>query len=815
MRTILQDLRYGLRFFLGSPGLTTVAVVTLALGIAANTTVFSWIDALLLHPFPGVAGERLAVLESVSVTAPSTANRISLIEYEDYRDNLRSVEGLVAHREEVFTLGEDGANPQAVWGQVVSPNFFSMLGVESAAGRVFAAAEDAAQPVVVISWRLWRTRFHSDARLIGKTIRVNRRDLVLLGVANPKFRGTLSGLAMDLWIPMQTGREIGIVQESDVKARDSRSVYVLARLKEGVTVAQANAEAVTMAASRAAEYPKTNRGISAAVLPVWRFHSGAADLLYRPLWILMALAVLVLCIASANVANLLLARAVARRKEMGIRLALGADYRRLVGQLLTETSLLAVAGALLGILMTFWMADLLPALIPPIHAPVAMGFHPGVRVMLFTAVACVLATMLSGAAPALYWMRMDVNESLKEGGRGGSQGAVSHRMRDLLIGGEVALAAVALIGAGLFLRSFEAAREIHPGFERAGVELARFYLSGSGLTKKDLQSFTVRLRERIAGNWGVESVAFANDAPLGSGAGPYTNVEVDGYMTASGLPDAVNNYRVTPGFFSTLRIPLLEGRDFRLDDDAKAPPVVIVNEAFARRYFRGANPVGRKVRCFGKVATVIGLAKDGRYFHVAEAARPHLFAPLDQKGGMTDQVYAFFKVTGPPDGLRSRLRREVATVEPRAGAFDLMTLQAWTEVTLIPQTVAAGLLAALAGFAMALAAAGLYSVMAYGVTQRTREIGIRMALGARVPNVLGTVMQWGMSLAVAGLVVGTAVGFAVFRLVGSMLIEVSPTDWRSFAGAAAVLLMVAAVACYLPARRAAQIDPMEALRGDS
>ncbi|MFN7937024.1 MAG: ABC transporter permease [Bryobacteraceae bacterium] len=814
MRTILQDLRYGLRFFLGSPGLTAVAVITLALGIAANTTVFSWIDALLLHPFPGVAAERLAVLESVSATAPSTANRVSLMEYADYRDNLRSVEGLAAHREEVFTLGEDGANPQTVWGQLVSENYFSMLGVDSAAGRVFNGEQDSQQPVVVISWGLWRTRFHSDARLIGKTIRVNRRDMVLLGVANPRFRGTLSGLAMDLWIPMPVGQQMGIVQESEVKLRDSRSVYVLARLKDGVTVGEANAEAATLAAARAAEFPKTNRGISAAILPVWKFHSGAADLLYRPLWILMALAVVVLCIASANVANLLLARAVARRKEMGIRLALGADYRRLVRQLLTETSLLAVAGALLGILMTFWMADLLPALIPPIHAPVAMGFHPGPRVLIFTAVACVLATMLSGAAPALYWMRMDVNESLKEGGRGGSQGTASHHLRDVLIGTEVALAAVALIGAGLFLRSFEAAREIHPGFESGGVELARFYLSGSGLTKKDLQSFTVRLRDRVKGNWGVESVAFANDAPLGSGSGPYTNVEIDGYVTPSGLPDAVNNYRVTPEFFSTLRIPLLEGRDFRADDDAKAPPVLIVNQAFSRKNFGGASPVGRKVRCFGKVATVVGLAKDGRYFHVSQAARPHIFAPLDQKGGMTDQVYAFFKVNGSPDAFRSRLRREVAALEPRAGALDLMTLKAWTEVTLIPQTVAAGLLAALAGFAMALASAGLYSVMAYGVTQRTREIGIRMALGARVPNVLGTVMRWGMSLAVAGLLVGTAVAFIVFRLVGSMLIQVSPTDWRSFAGAAAVLLSVAAVACYLPARRAAQIDPMEALRGD-
>ncbi len=815
MRTIIQDLRYGLRFFLRSPALTAVAVVILALGIAANTTVFSWIDALLLHPFPGtsVSGQ-LAVLESASATAPNGANRLSLLEYEDFRANLRSVADLAAHREDVFTLGDASTNAQVLWGEVVSPNYFSFLGVRAYRGRLFREADEQMQAVVVLSHRVWRTRFNADERLIGKTIRVNQRDLVLIGVTDSEFRGTMPGLAMDLWIPFATGRGLGVLRESDFKDRDSRSVYVLARLGDGVAMGQANAEAATLAAGRAREYPKSNRGIGATIRPVWRLRSGAADLQYRPLMILMALAVLVLCIACANVANLLLARSVARRKEMGIRLVMGADARRLLLQLLTETGMIAVAGALGGILMAFWMADLLPSLIPPINAPVAIGFTPSLRVMGFTAMACVLATLLSGAAPAVYWMRADVNEALKEGGRGGSQGAGSHYLRNGLIIGEVALASVALIGAGLFLRSFQAAREMHPGFERRGVELTRFYLSGRGLTRGEWNEFTRRLRQRLIGNPGVESIAFANDAPLGSNAGPFTNIEFEGYVTASGLPDAVNHYRVTPGFFSTLCIPLLEGRDFDEGDDEKAPAVLIVNEAFAHRYFPGVNPIGRKVRCFGNWATVVGMAKNGKYFHVAEAPRPHIFAPFYQQKGMPQQLYAFFRMSGAVEGFRKSLRREVAAMEPRAAAFDLMTLTAWTEVTLIPQTVAASLLGALAAFAVALASAGLYSVMAYGVTQRTREIGIRMALGARTPNVLGAVMRWGMSLAAAGLAIGVVGTMAASRLIGSMLIEVSATDWRSFVGAALLLSAVAAAACYMPARRATQVDPMTALRAD-
>jgi len=800
---------------MGSPGLTLVAILTLALGIAANTTVYSWIDGLLLHPYPGVAGDaRLAVLESVSATAPNGANRISLLEYADFRDNLRSIAGLAAHREEVFTLGETGANPQTVWGQLVSPNFFTMLGVKAYRGRLFSGEEEQAQPVAIISHRLWRTRYQSDNRLIGKTIRVNQRDLILIGVTDPRFRGTLSGLAMDVWLPLAMGKEMGMLRESDIRDRDSRSVYALVKLRDGSSIAEANAEVATMAASRAAEYQRTNRGVSAAIRPVWEFHSGATDLLYRPLMILMVLSGLVLCIACANVANLLLARSVARRKEMGIRLALGADCWRLGRQLLTETGMLASAGALAGILMAFWMADLLPTLVPRIQAPVAIGFNPSPRVLAFTALLSIAATLLAGAAPVLYWMRAGVNETLKEGGRGGSQGTASHYTRNLLIVGEVALASVALIGAGLFLRSFQAAREIDPGFDRNGVELTRFYLAGSGLSRSELNQFTLRLRDRLQGTRGVESVAFANDAPLGSNAGPYTNVEVEGYATASGLPDSVNNYRVAPGFFAALRIPLLEGRDFDDKDDTAAQPVMIVNESFARRYFRGESPIGRKVRCFGKWATVVGLARDAKYFHVAETPRPHFFAPLYQQTGTPQQLYSFVRLSGPVGAFRGAFRREVHAVQPRAAAFDQMTLTAWTEVTLLPQTVAARLLSALAAFAILLASAGLYSVMAYGVSQRTREIGIRMALGARAPNVLGSVMGWGMSLAAVGLVLGTLSAFAASRVVGSMLVRVSPTDWRTFAGAAVLLLVVTALACYLPARRAMQVDPMTALRAE-
>lgn len=817
MRTFLQDLRFGFRMFLGNPGLTAVAVLTLALGIAANTTVFSWIDGILLRPFPAASEpEQLAALEMVIPAAPNGADQMSYADYRDYRDHLKSIAGLALHREGVFSFGDDPGTAEAAWGELVSGNYFQVLGVQPALGRVFTPEEDGeelgAHAVAVISDRLWRRRFRADPLAVGTTLRVNRRELTIVGVAPPEFRGTMPGLAFDIWVPVTMGIELGMLDETNFSNRGSRPFYALVRLRPGVEIARARAEAATFASSLESTFPQSNRGVGATVLPVWEMHSGAPELLLKPLRILMAISLLVMLIVCANVANLLLVRSVARRKELSIRLALGAHGRRLSRQLFSETLLLAVAGALAGLLGAFLMADSLPALVPHINAPIALGFRLSGRVMLFTVLVCVLAALISGAAPALFWLRSDAGEALKEGGRSGNQSVHSHRMRNVLVVAEVALATVALIGAGLFIKSFQNARKIDPGFDRSSVVLARFYVEGAGFSPAEMQQFCVRLRDRLRSSPGTTEVSYANYAPLGSGAGPYANVEVEGYVPALGEPRSVNYDAVAPGYFDTLRIPLLEGRDFRESDDEAAMPVVIVNQTFARRYFAGSSPLGRRVRCFGKWATVIGMVKDSKYFNIAEAARPHFFAAFRQRPLGRQQLYFFSRAAGHPDALMAGFRSEVAAVDSNATAFDVMPLIEWTEVTMLPQKVAANLLTALGLIALVLAAVGLYSVMAYSVTQRMREIGIRMALGAKPVNVLGDVLQSGLALTGSGLLAGTAVALAGTRMIASMLVNVSATDWGAFAGSAGFLTAVALLATYLPARRATRVDPMIALR---
>ncbi|MBZ5592886.1 MAG: ABC transporter permease [Acidobacteriia bacterium] len=818
MRTLYQDLRYGIRVLAASPGFTAVAVLTLALGTAANTTVFSWVDGLLLRPYPGSSESRqLAVLEMITIGAPNGANQTSYLDYRSYRDQLQSISGLAVHREDVFSLG-DADNVQPVWGELVSGNYFAVLGVKPALGRVFTTEENGdkqgAYPVAVISHRLWRSRFHADPHAVGKTLRVNRHELMVVGVAPPEFRGTMPGLFFDIWVPVTMGKELGMLDASAFRYRGHRCLYALVRLKPGIAIEQARAEALMFSRNLEVMSPDTNRGVTATILPPWEFHSAAPELLLGPLRILMAISMLVLLIVCANVANLLLARTIARRKELAIRLSLGARPWRLTRQLMTEVLALASAGALIGLPLAFWMGGMLPSLVPKIGAPIAAGFQLNARVLAFTVLTCVIATLVAGAAPSLFWFRTDVNEALKEGGRSGTHGAHSHRTRGLLVISELALATVALIGAGLFVRSFQNAKAIYPGFNRSNVVMARFYLGGTGFSTLDVHQFCRRLAKRLRSAPGITNVSYADYAPLGSSAGPYDDVEIEGYVPSKGEALQINDYLVSPDYFNLMRIPLLEGRDFRESDDWNTPPVVIVNQTFAQRYFNGANPVGRKVKCLGKWATVIGLARDSKYFNVAEAPRPHFFAPFQQHAGNDIQLYFFIKVAANPTQVIAGLRREVAAIDPSAGAFDAMPLVEWTEVTMLPQKVAASMLIAMGLISLVLAAVGLYSVMAYAVSQRTQEIGIRMALGAQRSDVLGDVLRRGMLLTGSGLLAGMVAAFAVTRLVSSMLINVSAADPVTFGGAALFLAAIALLASYLPARRATKVDPMIALRAE-
>jgi predicted permease len=795
---MLRDFRFAARSFLKAPAFTVVAVLTLSFGIAANTTVFSWIDSLLLRPFPGAAdGGRLVIFQTVQPAAPNGGNALSCLDWRDYRTGLKSLSGLAVHSDDVFSVG-DTARSEAVWGEVVSTDYFDVLRIKASQGRTFTADD---VPVVVISDGLWRRRFRSNPKIIGSTLRVNQHELTVIGITPPEFRGTMPGMIFDIWTPVAMAPTLGIVDEPTLKARGNRWMYGIARLAPGFSIDQAKAEAAVYARGLEKTYPQTNRGVNALVSPVWDFPSAAPGLLLKPLRILMAIALLLLLIVCANVANLLLARTLARRKELTIRLAVGARSTHIVRQLFTETLLLSSAAAVLGLLFAAWMADVLPSLVPNVGVRVALGFALSWRVLAFTAIICLVTATVAGLIPALWWMRGAMTYNRFQ----------HNRARGALVVFEVAVATLAVVSAGLFVRSFQRAHSIHPGFDRNNLAMARFYLAPTGFTPVQVQQFGVRLRDQLRTLPGVTAVAYADYAPLGSDAGPYNQIEVQGYMPQPKESMQVNRYRISSGYFTAMRTALLDGRDFLDSDDTTAPPVIIVNQSFVRRYFGGGSAIGRRVKIGPNWTTVIGVAQDSKYFDIAEAPRPHFFVSIRQRGPSNGQLYFFLRTANAPTSVLAGLRREVAAVDSRASAFDAMPFTEWSDVTLLPHKVAATLASGLGLIALLIAAVGLYSVMAYAVSQRTQEIGIRVALGARPSDVLGDVLLRGMTLTAAGLAAGTAVALAATRLVSGMLVGVSATDPATFAGAAVFLVAVALIASYLPARRATHVDPIQAL----
>ena len=811
MRTIWQDLRHGLRVLRNSPGFTAVAVLTLALGIAAATTVFGWIDATVRNDVPGV--ERAGDLLPLETLDPSgDPVRGSFLNYRDFRDSLKLVAGVAASDDTTFSLGAaDQRRAQPVWGELVSGNYFAVLAVKPAARRLFGADELAdkpgANPVAVLSYRLWQSHFHGDPAAIGKTIRLNRHDLTVIGVTEPAFRGSSSSRIFDVWVPIGMGEELGILDRYTFTARAWRNLWMIARLRPGVPLDRANAEVASVARHLSALDPAHLTGFGAMLAR----HTPGQLQVIRLLRILMAVALLLLLIVCANVANLLLARAIARQREFGVRIALGAARRRIVQQVLVETFLLAIAGSALGLLLALWMADAAIRLAPNVGIPTAVDVHLNARILLFTTLTCVAATLVSCLVPLWHVFRTDVNESLKEGGRSGGPGARSHRVRGALVVAEVAFATVALVGAGLFLRSFQQAANTDPGFDKHSVLAARFYIQTSGYTIPEIQQFCLRLRDRLASTPGVAAVSYADYVPLWAGDGPYTRVAVKGYTPQPGEDMNIRRTIVSPGYFASLRIPLIDGRDFTDADTPDAPPVVIVNRTFARHYFAGANPLGREIAAWGQRFTVVGVVKDSRYFTPTESPRPYFYAAFRQRYGKDSELAFFVRTGGSMAGAAAVFRHEAAAVDP-AATYLAVPLTTFTDVSLFPQKFAASLLAALGLLSLALAAVGLYSVMAYSVTQRTQEVGIRMALGARPHDVIRLVVRQGLTLTVSGLAIGIAAALSLSRLAADLLVNVSAADPAIFTGAALFLALVGVLASYLPARRASRLTPLDALR---
>ena len=817
MRNLLRDFRFGLRVLTGSPAFAAVAILTLGLGIASTTTVFSWIDSVLLHPYPGtIRSQELAAVEMITKGAPNGGNTMSWPDYRDYRDRLKGISGMVVRRQCAFTLG-DSPRAQLAWGELVSGNYFEVLGVKPSMGRVFTHEEAGeslgAYPVAVISARLWRNYFRSDPAIVGKTMRVNRHSLTIAGVVPAEFRGTSPVMQYDFWIPVTMAAVLGELPESTFRERGERGMLdAMCRLRGGVPIRTVRAEAVALAASLAAANPKTNRGVSATIVPTWEAHNGVNELLRAPLTILLAVSFVVLLIVCANVANLLLARSVGRQREFGIRFALGAGRLRVARQVLAETLVLSAAGACAGLLMLLWMQGSLVSLVPSVGLPITASNALNGRILGFTALACVVAALISGASPALFVFRSNLNEVLKEGSRSDTAGAASRRTRSALVVAEVALATVALVGAGLFLRSFQNIRAIHPGFDAGNVLFGRFFIETAGYTGEQIEQFSAHLKERMLGASEVEAASYTDFVPLSTTAGPWNYVQVEGYTPVPGESPAVSRALVAPDYFATMRIPILEGRDFNSRDERKGEPVMIVNQAFAKRYFKGQSPVGRKVRAAGKWCRVVGLARDSKYFSPAEAPAPYFYLAFQQFYSSSPELYFLVRTASQPVQAIPLLRRAVTEIDPNASAFHAVPLAEYTEVATFGQKVAASLMGALGLMCLLLAAMGLYSVMSYTVNQRIPEIGIRMAMGARPWNVIAMVVGQGMALTVAGMTVGRVAAFATTRLVASMLFRVDAADPTTFLLAGLFLGAVALFATWLPAFRATRIDPMSALR---
>jgi putative ABC transport system permease protein len=807
MKTLLQDLHYGLRMLRKNPGFTLVAVVALALGIGANSAIFSVVNSLLLRPLPFEQPDRLVQVWESSAKLGRNEIPASFPNFADWRDQNHVFEQTVAYSDWSFNL-TGAAEPERIRGAIVSPAFFSTLGIKPILGRTLLPDED--QPgkdlSVVISRKLWQRRFNSDPNVVGKTIDLNGKNFAVVGVA--AGAADLPGLSDDteLWAPVSQG--FGFTN------RRGHYLNVIARLKPGVGLDQARAEMSRIAAALSRQYPEANADRGVRLVPLQEQVVGDVRL---ALLVLLGAVVFVLLIASTNVANMLLARAASRRKEIAIRTALGAGRWRLVRQLLTESLLLSLVGGTLGLLLALWGVDLLVAF-GPSDLPRVKEVAVDGRVLAFTFAVSVLTGLVFGLMPALQSSRPELNETLKEGGRSATGGAARRRVRSSLVVAEVALSLVLLIGAGLLLKSFFRLRAVNPGFNPHGVLTMQIDLSGPNYQKgSQLTAFRDQLLERVEALPGVEAAATASAVPVA----PDANFWRLSFAIEGQTPDPANRLiayynGISPDYFRVMQIPLLRGRAFDEHDMRNAPGVVIVNETLARTYFPGSDPIGRRITLNDENpkeedwATIVGVVKDTKPRELSGEPVAEMYMPYAQQP--EPNMALMIRTAGRPDAVAAAVRREVLAIDHDQPVYGVRTLPAVMSEAVATPRFRTYLLGVFAALALVLAVVGIYGVMSYAVTQRTHEFGIRMALGARGKDVLKLVVGHGMALALAGVLIGLAASFALTRVMAGLLYGVTPTDPLTFASLSLLLVAVALLACLVPARRAAKVDPVVALR---
>src|SRR5262245_41801 len=816
MSTFFQDLRYAIRSLAKSPGFTAIAVATLALGIGANTALYGWVRALLLSPLPGVA--RASEIVAIETKTPAgTRIDSAWADYADLAAQSGSFSGVVAFQTRHVTFQQrDGA--RRLYGLFVSGNYFDVLGVQSELGRTFRPEETrvgSGAAVAVIGHGFWKRYFASDPAAVGSTVRVNDQELTVVGVAPADFKGTVNGLNFEIYIPLaaasRLGGEVGGSRAGLEGNRTTRWLAMMGRLRLGTSLRPVQAEADAIAARLAAIYPDSNRGMGFVVEPVWKATYGAPSRFGTVVVALFAAVGLGLLVACGNVAGLLLVRASARRREIALRIALGATRGRLVRQLVTESAVLALAGGAVGLLLIPQVNALIAGILPP-GIPLPIDLDPPLdgRVFAFAFGLSLVTGILFGLLPALHASRAEVQEEIQEGTPGAGTGPRRQRLRRVLVVAQLALAVVLLCATGLFLVSLRNAERIDPGFDRSDVLLVGFDFPAA-IDRVSAIPFYRRVLERVERIPGVVAASYGNHPPLWIEGGDRGEGAVDGYVPG---PDENMKIDITltwPGYFELMRMPLASGRDFTEQDDAHSQPVAIVNEAFASRYLTGRPPLSAKVRMAGADRLVVGVVRTAKYRSLTESPRPFVYLPQLQILPAGTALHVRIAPGTPPGPTLERIRSEVRAIDPRVATLGASLFEA-TETAVLPQTLGARFLGALGALALLISSLGIYGVTAYSVSRRRREIGIRVALGARPAEVRHMILKEGAWLAAAGLAAGLAGAFLPTRLPGSLLIDVRPSNPLILATVALVLGGSALAASWIPARRAARIDPAEALR---
>ncbi len=812
MQTFLQDLRFGLRMLRRSPGFSILALLCLTLGIGTNAAVLSWIEGILIRPYPLVPHQdRMFALVGTTRGVPGH-NGLSYPDFVDLEKSSTLLESFIIDRITGTTLSVGDRAERASVG-IVSANYFDALGVRPILGRGFRADEGTgrnAHPVTVISYRIWKDRYNFDPNIIGRTQFMNGVQHTIIGVAPERFHGTFVGYSFSFWVPTSM-QETFDTTGYKLEDRGARWIEGYAILKPGVSRQKAQAELNSISQRLEKDFPDTNRGHENQLVPLWKTPFNGAGNMTSTLAITMAVVFLVLLIACANVSNLLLARSLLRRHEMTMRLALGAGRSRLVRQLVTEGLLLSLIAAVGGIAVAYWCRNALVLAFPP-PLPGTVIDYPGQidwRVLGVSAGICMASTLLFALVPAIRASDVDLSNALKAEAGGVLGGSSRSRLRSALVLVQVSLSFILLAGTGLLLQSLIKMRNASPGFNTNTVSsVVDLFSAGYKLDRAKI--FHTQLLDRVRTLPGVEAAALTRVIPFSYNVFSSAPIEVDGYQPPPNEQPTVEHIEVTEDYFTTLGIPIVSGREFARTDDENVPPLAIINETMAAKYWSGKNPVGQRLKAKDRWLQIVGIAKNANYHTKTETPIPFFYVPLRQNFRVQNAL--LIRTFETPGAMMNALAREVHALDPNLAPLITDRLQDQIDLISYSQRLAVTLVALFGGMALFLAAIGLYAVVSYTVSQGTRELGLRMALGAGTRDLIRLVMSRGLLLTASGVAIGVVAAIMLTRLMGGMLYKVSPHDPLAFGCAIMVITIASLTACFLPAWRATRIDPVQALR---